>query len=57
MSKSSILILVYIIGIILGAVFLDIWGAETTLLKALIGVLWTFIFVVSLFYFEKKENE
>lgn len=57
MSKSSILIIIYIVGVILGAVFLDIWSAETSLLKALIGVAWTVMFAISLFFTERKSNE
>ena len=54
MDKSTITIIIYAIGIVVGALFLDIWGAETSLLKASIGVVWTVIFLISLFYFEKK---
>ncbi len=56
MNKSTILMIIYAAGIIIGALFLDIWGAETSLLKASIGVVWTVIFLISLFYFEKKDN-
>ncbi len=56
MSKTSILIVIYIAGIILGAIFLDLWNAETSLIKALIGVFWTALFAVSLFFVEKKDN-
>ena len=55
MSKSSIVIIIYIIGLIVGALFLGIWEAETSIKKALLGVAWTAIFLISLFYVEKKE--
>jgi len=54
MKKSSIIIIIYIIGIILGAVTLDLWSSKTSLLKAFAGVAWTVLFVVSLFFAEKK---
>ena len=57
MSKSNILILIYVIGIIIGAIFLDIWRSETNILKAFIGVWWTVLFAISLFFIEKKDNE
>tara|TARA_B100000965_G_C19100871_1_gene544822 strand:+ start:202 stop:375 length:174 start_codon:yes stop_codon:yes gene_type:complete len=57
MSKSNILILIYIIGIIIGAIFLDIWGSETSILKAFIGIAWTVLFAITLFFIEKKDNE
>tara|TARA_B100001540_G_C15171849_1_gene357978 strand:- start:112 stop:282 length:171 start_codon:yes stop_codon:yes gene_type:complete len=56
MNKSTLAIIVYAIGIIIGALFLDIWSAETSLIKAMIGVAWTMLFLICLFYFEKKDN-
>ena len=57
MKKSSIVIIVYIFGIILGALILDIWSAETTIFKAFIGIAWTVLFLISLYFAEKKDNE
>tara|TARA_B100000927_G_C16122805_1_gene331952 strand:+ start:65 stop:238 length:174 start_codon:yes stop_codon:yes gene_type:complete len=57
MSKSSIVILIYIIGLIFAALFLDIWGAETGPRKALVGFTWTAIFLIALFYAEKDKND
>ena len=37
MNQSSIAIIIYIIGVIIGALFLDIWGAETNIKKGLIA--------------------
>ena len=56
MSKSTLVIIIYATGIILGALFLDIWGAETSLLKAMIGVAWTALFLICLFYIEREDN-
>ncbi len=56
MNNSTLVITIYAVGIIIGALFLDIWGAETSLLKALTAVLWTVIFLICLFYTEKKNN-
>ena len=55
MSKSTITILVYILGIIIGALFLDIWGAETSFIKTISVFIWTIIFLITLFYFDKHE--
>ena len=57
MNKSTLAIIIYAVGIIIGALFLDIWGAETSLLKASIGVVWTVIFLICLFYAEKKSSQ
>ena len=56
MTRSSIVITIYIIGIILGAIFLDIWSAETNLLKALLALGWTALFLIALFYSEKENK-
>tara|TARA_Y100000590_G_C15586726_1_gene964420 strand:- start:129 stop:299 length:171 start_codon:yes stop_codon:yes gene_type:complete len=56
MNKSTLVIIIYAIGIIIGALFLDIWGAETSLLKAMTGVGWTALFLICLFYTERKDN-
>ena len=41
MNLSTIVIIIYAIGIVIGALFLDLWGAKTTLSKAIIGFVWT----------------
>ena len=56
MNKSTLIIIIYAIGIIIGALFFDIWGAKTSLFKAMLGVGWTVLFLVALFYSEKKDN-
>ena len=56
MSKSTIVIIVYIIGLIFGALVLGLWDANTTLIKAAIAMGWTATFLIALFYAEKKEN-
>ena len=57
MSKSTIAILVYILGIIFGALFLDLWGAETSFLKTVSVFIWTIIFLITLFYLDKNEKK
>ena len=55
MNKTNIAIIVYVLGLIFGALVLDIWSAETSP-KALLGILWTALFVISLYYFELKNK-
>ena len=38
MSKTSIVIIIYIIGLIFGALILKIWSADTSILKGLLGL-------------------
>ena len=56
MDKSSSVIIIYITGIIIGALFLNLWSAETTILKGLIGLIWTALFLIALFFSEKNNN-
>ena len=57
MSKSTIIIIIYVLGLIFGAVFLDIWSAETSIKKALLGLAWTALLLIGLFFSEKNEKE
>jgi len=56
MNKSTIIIIIYIIGLIFGAIVLDIWGAETSVFKSLLGLAWTALLLIGLFFVEKNEN-
>ena len=56
MNKSTIVIIIYILGLIFGALVLDIWSAETGP-KALLGIGWTALLLIGLFLAEKNEKE
>ena len=55
MNKSTLIIIFYVIGLILGALVLDMWSAETSP-KALLGIGWTTLLLVGLFFTEKNER-
>ena len=55
MSKTNLAIIIYVIGIVIGMFVLDIWSAETSP-KAILGMLWTAIFAIALYYAEKKRK-
>jgi len=57
MSKVKILSLIYAIGIIIGALFFDVWGAETTPQKTMSIFAWTVIFIIALFFADKNEKK
>ena len=57
MNKTTITIVIYVLGILIGAFFLDAWGAETSLVKTIAVFLWTIIFLIILFYFDKNEKK
>ena len=49
MSKTTIVIIVYILGLIFGALFLDLWSADTNIIKGLIGLGWTALLLIGLY--------
>jgi hypothetical protein len=56
MNKSTIVIIIYIIGLIFGALVLNMWSAETSP-KALLGIGWTTLLLIGLFITEKNEKK
>ena len=56
MNKSIIVILIYVLGLIFGALVLDLWSANTGP-KAFIGIIWTAIFLVALHYADKRDKK
>ena len=56
MSKSTIVIIVYILGLVFGALFLNIWSADTSVFKGLLGLGWTALLLIGLFFAEKYEK-
>ena len=53
MNKTNIAIVIYVLGLLFGAFVLDIWSEETSP-KALLGIIWTALFAISLYYLEFK---
>ena len=56
MSKSIIFIIIYILGLIFGALVLDIWSADTNIFTGLLGLGWTALLLIGLFFAEKNEK-
>tara|TARA_B100001175_G_C19370762_1_gene571622 strand:+ start:355 stop:528 length:174 start_codon:yes stop_codon:yes gene_type:complete len=56
MNKVKIVSIIYAIGIIVGALFFDVWGAETTLIKTMSVFIWTIIFIIAVFFADKNEK-
>ena len=57
MNRTTIVTIIDIVGIIIGAFFLDVWGAETSFIKTISVFVWTIIFLITLFYFNKNEKK
>ena len=56
MSKSTIILIIYILGLIFGALVLDIWSADTSVFKGLLGLGWTALLLIGLFFAERHER-
>ena len=56
MNKVKIISIIYAIGILIGAIFLGVWDAETTFIKTIGVFIWTIIFLIALFFAEKNEK-
>ena len=57
MNKTILVSLIYIIGVLIGAFLLKVWGAETSFIKTISIFVWTIIFLITLFYADKHERE
>ena len=57
MSKVTIVIIIYILGLVFGALFLNIWSADTSVFKGLLGLGWTALLLIGLFFADKNEKE
>ena len=57
MNKITIATMVYVLGVIIGAFFLKVWGAETSFIKTISIFIWTIIFLIALFYADKQERK
>jgi len=57
MSKVKLISIIYAIGIIIGALFFEVWAADTSFIKTIGVFIWTIIFLISLFFADKNEKE
>ena len=57
MSKVKLISIIYAIGIIIGALFLEVWTAETSFIKTIGVFMWTIVFLIALFFADKNEKE
>jgi hypothetical protein len=57
MNKTTLVTIFYILGILIGALFLEVWSADTSFVKTISIFVWTIIFLIALFYFDKNEKK
>jgi hypothetical protein len=56
MNKTTSVIIIYMLGIIIGAFFFNVWGSEISFIKTISVFIWTIIFLIVLFYIDKKKK-
>ena len=57
MSKVTIISIIYALGILIGAIFLGVWDAETKFIKTIGVFIWTIIFLIALFFADQNEKK
>ena len=57
MSKVKLISIIYSLGIIIGALFFEVWAAETSFIKTIGVFIWTIIFLITLFFADKNEKK
>ena len=56
MTQTRLVVIIYIIGILIGAFFFDLWGAETSVIKSLAAMFWTALLLIAIVFADKKKN-
>tara|TARA_B110001452_G_scaffold259729_1_gene256436 strand:+ start:147 stop:320 length:174 start_codon:yes stop_codon:yes gene_type:complete len=57
MTKTTLTIIIYALGLIFGALGMGLWDAETSIVKAGIALVWTIIFLITLYFTDKYEHK
>ena len=55
MKPMHLVVEIYFVGIIVGAVFFNLWGTGN-LIKPLIALLWTALFLIAIVYVDRKSE-
>ena len=56
MTQTRLVVIIYIIGILIGAFFFDLWGAEINVFKGLAAMFWTALLLVAIVFADKKKD-
>ena len=56
-NKSTLVVTIYVLGIIFCALVLEIWNADTNIFKASIALVWTSVFLIAIFYADKYDQK
>ena len=55
MKPMHLVVVIYFVGIIAGAVFFNLWSTGN-LIKPLIALLWTALFLIAIVYVDRKSE-
>ena len=56
MTQTRLAIIIYIIGILIGAFFFDLWGAETNVIKGLAAMFWTALLLIAILFADREKD-
>ncbi len=56
MTQTRLAVIIYIIGIFIGAFFFDLWSAETNVIKSLAAMFWTALLLIAIVFADKKKD-
>ena len=56
MTQTRLAVIIYIIGILIGAFFFDLWSAETNVIKSLAAMFWTALLLIAIVFADKKKD-
>ena len=57
MRKTTLAIIIYVFGLIFGALIMGLWDAETSIIKSGIALAWTAIFLIFLHFADSYEKK
>ena len=57
MNKITIISIIFAVGILIGALFLDVWSADTSFIKTMSIFAWTVLYLIALFFAGKDEKK
>ena len=57
MTQTRLVVIIYIIGILIGAFFFDLWCSETSTIKSLAAMFWTALLLIAIVFDNKKKND
>ena len=57
MHKTTLVMIIFVMGLIFGALVLNLWSADTSPFKALLGLSWTALFLIALYFADNHDRK